>query len=470
MYRLEIVDKNGTHTENVGSEQYLDLASKKKGSERIDLLIQAVYRGHQDLEIFFEIIQHLVDKAGDNRKAYSIGVLAPKSREIPPSAKDHAIYHWKFDAYWSLAAHYSGFDDEAFRIQKNLIFYRGEAHGAMHWLTQNYNFYLQKIMNHNEIKTQISDVKKKESKVAVFFIGQYRSFDRTHYNIEQNFITPNNATAFVFCEDARPVSTLFQYFVDKWGKETVGGCSVTKNRPKEFHHITDYLFKTKKSLHPDKFNNCAYPTYITGSGSIVEYYYYSKCYELMLAYEKKHNVQFDIIVRTRLDIMVGQEMPLLSFFTKMDEERRREMADDGLYLSSLGSTKLSKEIRSGGVQEKKIDNLLEEINAEKYIWTLGPNQIWIGKRCVMSQLYSLIFLYGKYNSGKESTFNSETQFYMFCAERNIRHILLNAGTGGKWFTSRSKNNNLLKNAKDKVEDKNIVWSFIRMPWFNFSKP
>ena len=70
----------------------------------------------------------------------------------------------------------------------------------------------------------------------------------------------------------------------------------------------------------------------------------------------------------------------------------------------------------------------------------------------------------------ESIIAGRTQFYMFCEERNIRHILLNSGTGGKWFTSRSKNNNLLKNAKDKVEDENIVWSFIRMPWFNFPNP
>ena len=179
----------------------------------------------------------------------------------------------------------------------------------------------------------------------------------------------------------------------------------------------------------------------------------------MLEYEKKHNIKFDIVVRMRLDIMIGPRLDLLDFF---DDKREKS---DKLYIHSLGNDKIASTIKS-----TVINNSDRKLNRENYVWTFGPNQIWIGKRSVMDQFYSLIYLYGKYNSGKESTFNSETQFDMFCKERNIEHLIIPTANGGKYLCSRSLNNSLLKNAKDPIEDEGIMWTFIRMPWFNFPKP
>ena len=465
LFRLEIIDKNGICTKELTYEHYIEQANKVTKKERINLLEKAIYKGCKNLEIFFEVVRWLVDKEGNNLKAYSIAVLAPKSRKIPNKCKNPNIYNWEFDAYKALCAHYSGFDEEAFRIQKDLLYYNGEAYCAHNWLIQNYNFYLARIMKENNINTFINPKRKKDSKMVILFIGQYRTFDRTYWNILKNIIEPNNATVFVFCETDKGMKTLTQIMIDKWGEQTIGGCCAVKSRPSEFKHIENYLFKTKKSLHPDKFNASARPTYITSSGSILEYYYYTKCYDLMLLYEKKHNIKFDIIMRNRLDIITGSELHIQSFFEKINEVERENIGNDDIYMSHLGNGKMKGVMNT--LNRKQIPNLLKELNSEKYVWTYGPNQIWIGKRSVMSQFYSLIYLYGKYDSGKESTFNSETQFDMFCKERNIHHFIINSENGSKYLCSRSLNQLLLKDPKDKIEEKNLNWTFIRMPWFYF---
>ena len=37
-------------------------------------------------------------------------------------------------------------------------------------------------------------------RVAILFTGQYRCFDKTYQNIQQNILIPNDAKAFVYCE------------------------------------------------------------------------------------------------------------------------------------------------------------------------------------------------------------------------------------------------------------------------------
>ena len=70
---------------------------------------------------------------------------------------------------------------------------------------------------------------------------------------------------------------------------------------------------------------------------------------------------------------------------------------------------------------------------------------------------------------KKNTDKSETQFDMFCKERNIHHFIINSENGSKYLCSRSLNQLLLKDPKDKIEEKNLNWTFIRMPWFYFPK-
>ena len=162
--------------------EHLELAKGKEGNDRIRHLEAAIYLGCKDLEIFMDVLRWLIDVGGDARKAYSIAVRAPRSREVPLGATRPSVYQGEFDAYWALAAYHAGFYQEAYRIQKNLIFHGPRAYNDPGWLDQNYLFYLDKINTTQPIPVFINSDKQEESEIAILFIGQYRTFDRTYYN------------------------------------------------------------------------------------------------------------------------------------------------------------------------------------------------------------------------------------------------------------------------------------------------
>tara|TARA_B100000029_G_scaffold414582_1_gene418038 strand:- start:58 stop:543 length:486 start_codon:yes stop_codon:yes gene_type:complete len=159
-------------------------------------------------------------------------------------------------------------------------------------------------------------------------------------------------------------------------------------------------------------------------------------------------------------------MNIQSFFEKINKPLRERLADDNMYINNLGNEKIA-ELNGTELKKQKYQDLLYKINTSNYIWTLGPNQVWIGKRHIMSQMYSIIYTYGKYESGKESTFNAETQFEFFCKERNIHRFWIRTAGGAKYLENREKNSQLLKYPHDKIEDDTIVWTFIRTSGFGF---
>ena len=467
MLRMEVFDQKGQYFKQLSISDHIHLAQNKKGIERIRILEQAAFIGCNNLELYHEIIRWHVDKSGEFRKAYCIGTLAPKARVPPPDTTCRHVYEWEFDAYFALAAYNAGFHEEAFRIQKRLLYSRIHSNiPVLGWLIRGYSHNLQHINKPIERKYFINDIKK-PSKMAVLYIGQYRTFDRTYHNIRENFLDPNDAIPFVFCETKMDFLDFKKKIREKWGE--IGACEVVPHRPDEYKHIVEYLLKTKVGIHPSKMVSYSTPpSYVTSGGSILEYYYYMRCYELMMEYEKKHNVKFDIIVRSRLDILIGHKMEIVSFFQSIDEPLREKMDNDNLYLNNLGNGKIA-ELNGTKLEKKRYDDLLGEINRGNYIWTLGPNQVWIGKRHIMSQLYSLIYTYGKYDDGQAKTFNSETQFHCFCEERNMHHFWIGTAGGGKYLASRSKNGELLKSATDEVEDDTIVWTFVRDPAWTFTE-
>ena len=163
-------------------------------------------------------------------------------------------------------------------------------------------------------------------------------------------------------------------------------------------------------------------------------------------------------------------MRIRSFFSEVNSELRKTLANDSLYLACLANPRI-KNIREPIENRGSIANLLEEINSEKYIWTLGPNQVWIGKRSVMSQLCLLAYTYGSYISQTPNSWSSEMQFHHFCRNHGIHHIILEAGdTGEKHIRSRSTNLSLLKQPTDILEDTTIIWGFLRPSTFYFPEP
>ena len=302
-------------------------------------------------------------------------------------------------------------------------------------------------------------------KVAVLFTGQYRSFDNTSESIRTNLLEPNNAYSFIFCETSMSLSEL----KSKCPSNSRVKCY--NERPKEFCELYTKLINTKPAIQPNKFSRVPFnQSYLWYSGSIIEYYQYMKCYDMMLKYEKEHNMTFDIIIRTRLDIMFGQPISILSFFSKIHSDIREKTTDND-YIMNLGNQTMIKNGLGnpacyGHVCKLEMDNfstekeLLEHINTENYIWTLGTNQIWIGKRHVMKQFHKMIYAYGDFDIGSEGTFNSETQFTQFCKSNHIKHFMYCSHIGAKYspFWGDTRYNRSLRH---QAPPENLICSIIR---------
>lgn len=280
--------------------------------------------------------------------------------------------------------------------------------------------------------------------VAVILTGQYRCFDKIFKNIERCLLTPNKAKVFVYCETSLEKDVLRKNLERKWGVDVIGACDVYKERPLEFHAIYKNLVATKPAIQPSKFSKVPFGQhYLWTSGSILEYYQYMKAYDLLSEYEKKTGEKFDIIVRSRLDIVYGECLYLSSFFNRIDSVILERIGDAAKYIINLGNETLASNNNSNtaryghacdlsGIIFDTEREILDHIRSSSYIWTLGTNQVWIGRRETMRKLHKLVYSYGDYDIGSKEVFNSETQFTQFCKAHNIKHFMRWAALDSKY--------------------------------------
>lgn len=265
-------------------------------------------------------------------------------------------------------------------------------------------------------------------KIAVLFTGSYRTFDKTSSLIFKNLVQPNNAKCFFYCEGNISTEQFKEKIVNEWGKEYLGDAvfSIT-TRDDYFIKLSQFLLNSMPGISQEVFQRRGWDqSYLIRSGSILEHYQYQKCYDLMLDCEKKIG-KFDIIIRSRLDLILFDELPLFSFFTSVDEESRKYCDNDEIYLRCLGNKRMMKHMKnkmvSGEIPTKEYPNLEKEIKYGDYVWTFCINWIWIGRRDVMKTFYHLVNNYGQFDTGKDNTFSSEIQFQEIMKHHNIKNLL-----------------------------------------------
>lgn len=312
--------------------------------------------------------------------------------------------------------------------------------------------------------------------LAVIFTGQYRCFDKTSKNIKDFLLIPNNAKVFVYCETYRSKQDLKQDLERKWGGGVIGDCGVYKERPLEFHTIYKNLVATKPAIQPSKFARVGFgQSYLWNSGSILEYYQYMKAFELLSAYEKTNGVKFDIIVRSRLDIVYGQPLNISSFFNRVDSGILERIGSPEKYILNQGNKTMAKHNRGNPVHYGYVCDLsgmnfdspreiLNHIQGASYIWTLGINQVWIGRRDIMAKLHKLIYSYGDYDIGSKDGFNSETQFTQFCKAHNIKHFIYASNIDNKYgpfWSDQQYNRSLHKYLLSENMPRDMIYAILR---------
>jgi hypothetical protein len=273
--------------------------------------------------------------------------------------------------------------------------------------------------------------------------GGYRVFDKTWKIIKENLVIPNNAKLFIFVESPY-LDEEFQAKMKSFFGEYLGTAKTLEStRTYEYNKIVEFLLQQKQGLEDIEFNRVGVPKqYITQSGSILEYYQFMKCYDLILEYERRNNVRFDLFMRTRPDIPVLTTLAITDFFKSVDHDKLEKYGRE-IYVRSMGNDIIARKIQDGKntLQNFKEgydpfrgldlddDDLLRMINEEEFIWTIYYNWIWIAKRHVMQQLYPMIYFYGDF-WGEKYAYASESQFREYLCRMNCRVLTY-------WSTSES---------------------------------
>jgi hypothetical protein len=235
-------------------------------------------------------------------------------------------------------------------------------------------------------------------RTAVLFTGQERTLSRTVGLLKRNLLVPHNATVFLAVETTAPDS-IKGYFD---GVE-IGGADVRDTfRTPEFKGFIAMLWSSSRPALLEKVfvrcNRGGSIDYIFESGTLLQYYQIWKAWMMLLDYEQKHKMKFDVVVRCRPDCLLTEKLNLASIFSK-DEITCRSM----------------------GVE--RIRSVLTPTNEsmDKVVLTLGFEQFWVAQRDVFALLGSMLLAFGCWDNGTEYAFNSECFFDEFCKMNHITH-------------------------------------------------
>jgi hypothetical protein len=246
-------------------------------------------------------------------------------------------------------------------------------------------------------------------RTAILFTGQKRTLARVLPLLKQNLLDTNHVTLFFACEGEGIVESFEGY--------EVGGADIRSSfRTPEFELILGTIVD-RPGVSEEVFERsrkadgiCWTIDYVRSSGTVLQYYQVWKAYCLMLEYERRNNMRFDVCVRTRLDMLLTEPLSLEEFVTQTHttEDAR-----------SLGSPRIRDHNRLC------IPDTYEHPRGtpptDRIVWTFGPEQIWICRRDVFDVFGPMVLSYGLYDSKKPFSFNSETFFHETCKQHSIVH-------------------------------------------------
>lgn len=311
-------------------------------------------------------------------------------------------------------------------------------------------------------------VKPKIRMISFLFTGRVRTFASTAKLIRDHLLIPNSATYFIYAELGDPADLdLLNQTLQLWDS-IPGSVATSTGRSVDFEKILNFLLSTQPALRPSVMNRTGISVnYLKSSGSILEYYQFIQVYDLMLKYEKQHHIKFDVVVRTRLDVIFTDRLDLKSFFEK-------EVSSDPLTLE------VEVEVRGLG-NDRIISNLNSNIkflgdpppssSPLNPLWTFRKNVVWIGRRSVMDRLYPLLYWYGAYDDGTPYTFNSETQFQLFCKNHNINLIDYYTEIEEQYLVSKRSNTSLIEDQQLGTSvNPRLIMAIVRPPNYRFDSP
>jgi hypothetical protein len=247
-------------------------------------------------------------------------------------------------------------------------------------------------------------------RVAVLCTGKLRTFQETHALIRQNLLDPWRADVFMFLNET-PEAIAAAEVLERWPNVKK---IQTQGNDSDYVPIQQLILnKLDRWLAP---NDKWVLQYLSWGGSLLAYYQLYKCMQMMLAYERAANVEYDVVVRTRCDVLLLRPM------------RSVEVLFSNAF-DNLQSYLLQKPPIAGPVPQ---------------VYTARKDCLWIARRSEALLLSNMIFHYGTFRPHTSNWWNSETQFQSFMHWYGIRFADYYDELLDQYMRSRSKNRSVIQ--------------------------
>lgn len=293
-------------------------------------------------------------------------------------------------------------------------------------------------------------------RTAILFTGQLRTFPQTHPNLYTNLIVPNNADLFFYLF---PDSMIDANILLTYGDRIKQIVYMTDSELKDYNEELSRLLDTKPAYRPEILGRAGvHPNYLRASGSILEYYQFYKCYALMTAFEKSHEVQYDLVIRCRPDVAFASPINLVRFFTLLPTIRVLEPQPDhpkdfgcaighcqDYYANRIDDP--SQLVQCGRIPMYLVDH--HKIPATQHvILSIRKNNFWCGLRADMDLLHDMFFTMGDVVDDYPWVWDSETQFHHNLSARGLVHVDYFTHAMHESSVSRHRNLTFLKDPGD----------------------
>lgn len=252
-------------------------------------------------------------------------------------------------------------------------------------------------------------------KTALILTGQTRTFDKTIEKLYENIIEPNNVVLFIATEIENP-DELISFIHRRIPNVEIGGIlAIPTFRNQEFTSIMNMIESSNRSgLSHNVFERSMKADglywsidYVKNSGTVVQYYQFWKIWQLVVKYERDNDIVFTHCIRSRPDLYINEKL---------------DISNEDFF----GNANIKMKYNDGKLEVKSSNEYYlppdQEVNHKfPLLWSIGHEQVWIGKRSTFDILSNLVFEFGIWDSGNPFSFNSETQFHQFCKNHNIQH-------------------------------------------------
>ena len=254
-------------------------------------------------------------------------------------------------------------------------------------------------------------------RTALILTGGLRTFDKTADAMFKHIVEPNNCTLFIVCEAEEDPTELIR---SKFPGVEIGGCmwSPSYRDSEGYAGIVDETFNyNRPGLTDEVFLRAGWDPAVgkewlrNGSGSLVQWYQLWLSWFLVCTYEMRVGAKFDICAKFRFDLLFTETLRLTDFFSGEwgSEEDMRSLGNARMRTNPYTTT--------NGYDD--LPGTLTDFDST--VWTFAVELAIIAKRDTFEPLVSTIFHYGKWDSGLQSSFNSETAFHQYCKSLGLTH-------------------------------------------------